>query len=342
MILKIKGQKVDYFNNFQVTMNLDSVASAFSFDFPFDPDRKDIYELVHVGHYHKMTIEDNNELLITGYILNHNFKNSNKFQLTSIHGYSLPGVLEDCEIPTSIYPLQSDGLSIREIASKMLAPFNIEMVIDPQVKSLMNSVLERSTASDRKKLKEYLHSLVAQKGVIMSHDEKGRLVFTRINTKQNPVCHFDGGIPGEEISLSFNGQAMHSHITVQMQASIDGGNAGESTVRNPFVPFVYRPRVASQSSGDDNDTAKAARHLLSEELKNIVVKVKMDRWVISGKIIRPGKMVSILDPKNYINKRTNFVVESVDLKGDENSQTATLTCVLPAVYDDSTPVNIFE
>lgn len=343
MIIKVHNKKYDFFNGVAVNLKYDSVASTFSFNAYFNPENNDQKNLLNVGHYHPVKVEHEDELLITGTILSNSLKTSSKKELAGIGGYSLPGVLEDCNIPVSLYPLQADKLSLREIAQRLIAPFKLEMVIDSDVNTLMNKVYTNSTADEHQTIKQYLTELATQRNIVLSHTEDGELLFTKAKTKKQPIIKIEsGGQPFTNIALVFNGQAMHSHITVQKQANADGGSAGESTIRNPFVPFTFRSKVITQNSGDDNDTAQAAKNALSVELKNLRLTVVLDRWTIDNKIIRPNNIISVISPDIFLYTKTNWFIESVTFKGDNKAKTATLGCVLPSVYDNSTPVNIFE
>lgn len=343
---RIRNRKVNFFNNFRLSLKYDAVGSAFSFSFYFNPDDIEHKEIMCIGHYHLCSVTHNGETLLTGYILSQGFKNPRTRDLVEISGYSLPGVLEDCEIPTSLYPLQADGLSLKQIASRLIQPFGLKMVVDSSVESAMNSTFSVTTAKESQNIKSYLTELAAQKNIVVSHTEKGELLFTKAKTKQNPILDFNvpaGGIPGTEFSLSFEGQQMHSHITVMKQADSDGGNAGEFTIRNPYViNSVFRPKVITQSSGTDNDSEKAAKTALAAELKGLKVTIQTDRWIIDGKIIKPNTIISIKNPEIYLYNKSNWFVESIDYIGDNTKTTATLHCVLPEVYNMETPVYLFS
>lgn len=121
MILKIKDHyEIEEWNNFSLTLKYDSIASSFGFDLYFNPDDDKARELFEPGHYHIASIEHNDELLVRGFLLNQSFKLSSKKELSNVSGYSMAGVLGDCQIPTSIYPLQSDGLTLLQIAQKLV------------------------------------------------------------------------------------------------------------------------------------------------------------------------------------------------------------------------------
>lgn len=343
MEIKVKRHyKIDTFNKFSLLMNYDAVASVFSFNLYFDPNNFEHKLLFQPGHYHILDVSHGGELLMRGYILGNTFGLQSEKQLSNVNGYSLAGVLEDCQIPPDLYPLQSDEKTLKEIADRLVSKFPFAVEVDTSVSDKLNQVYDVTTASESGSIKDYLSSLASQKNVILTHTPTGNLLFTKAKTKQKPILHFTQGMPMTTMSLSFKGQGMHSHITVQKQADIDGGNVGENTVRNPFVPYVYRPKVKIQNSGDDIDTSEAAKNELAAEYKNIILTITTDMWEIDGKVIKPNNIISVVAPELYLYKKSNWFIQSVKLDGDESSTTATLTCVLPAVYDNSTPPYIFE
>ncbi len=348
MILRINdrftNRKIEFFNNFTLSLKHDSCGSEFSFSYVFDPNNPAHKELACIAHYHECTVEHNGELLLTGFAVSQGFKNESTVQLATTGGYSLPGVLDDCQIPPSLYPLQSDGLSLKQIAEKLIKPFELKMVIDPLVADRMNKVFKTSTASETQTIKSYLTDLATQKNIIISHTEKGELLFTESKTNQKPILKFDdtNRIPGTEVDLVFDGQMMHSHITVVKQAGIDGGNAGEHTIRNPYVFTVYRPKVVTQTSGDDIDTELFARMELANELRGLKLTIETDRWEVDGKILKPNNIITVISPRNYLFKESKWFIESIDFVGDNEKTTATLHCVLPEVYTKEMPVYLFK
>lgn len=334
---------VIYFNDFEIDLKFDSVASTFSFKSYFDPYNRSHAELYCVSHFHDCFLSHEGELLITGRLLNQQFALSSVKELADLQGYSLPGVLEDCSIPPTIYPLETVGLSLAEIARKIAAPFHLKVVVDPLVASEMNKPITKTAPEPTQSCKDYLTELCVQRHIVMTHDKDGALLFTKAKTDLKPIAHFEEGISGVTIKTVFQGQGIHSHITIKKQASSDGGNAGDYTIRNPYCPVahVYRPIVYTQSSGDDITTEEFAKQKLAAELKNIKFIINIDRWFIDGKIIRPNNIVTLFSPEAYIYKTIPVFIESVKLKGNSSSTTAELTCVLPEVYNGQIPKNVF-
>lgn len=339
---RIRNREVNFFKEFNIQLLYNSLANTFTFKYYFNPDNQEHIDLACIGHYHEAQLEHNGETLLTGYILNEKFNDSDKKEITSFAGYSLTGVLQDCQIPPELYPLQSNKLSLKEIADKLVKPFGIKVVVDPAVLSKVNEVFEQTTAKESQTIGAYLDELSRQKGVVLSHTEKGELLFTRANTSGNPILNFDGGIPFTSMELEFQGQGMHSHITVVKQADMDGGNAGEYTIKNPYVPFVFRPKVIMQSSGTDVDSETVAKAALASELRGLKLIITTDRWEVDGKVIKPNNIIKVLNPEVYLFKPSRWYIESVQLKGNETQTVAILTCVLPEAYSNEKPKYLFE
>jgi len=341
---RFKNRKIDFFNDVTIDLKYDSVADTFTLRYLYDPNNFEHKEFSCVGHYHLCTIEDNGEVIITGVILSIEFEDDNVQTMVVISGYSLPGVLEDCQMPVTDtdYPIQTEGLSLKQIAEKSLKSFGLKIVIDPQVLVDMNSPYVKTEADNMQTIKSYLSELAIQKNIIITNDQYGNIVFTRaVNTR--PIYNFERALPITNAKLTFNGQGIHSHIWAIAQASIEGLNASQSApLRNPYCPIVFRPHVIRQTSGDSNNTDQVARTSRAKELRNLQLNLDLDRWVLAGKIVRPGKTITIINPWIYLFNKTEFFIEEVQLKVDAKQKTAKLKCVLPEVYTFENPKYIFS
>jgi len=350
---RIRTRTIKFFENFNINLKYDSLASNFTFRYFFDPNNTEHKEFSCIGHYHIVTLKHNGETVLTGQILSSAFNDSSKKELTAVGGYSLPGVLEDCEIsppkenPNTpiVSPYQFDLLTFRQIVAQLISPFGLSMVVDPIVRSRMDAQFEESNARASQNIKSFICELAAQKNIIVSHNNLGQIVFTQLSIFQKPIATFDGSIPVTSMSLLFNGQRMHSHIKVIGQSDVDDINANESDpLRNPYViNSVYRPRVVVQSSKNTTlDVVQAAKNIRAQELKGLSLVIKLDRWTINDKIIRPGQIITVINPRVYLYKKSNWVIEEVDLEGDATKYEATLRCVVPETYNGQDPQYLFK
>lgn len=343
---RFRNRTVDFFNEFSFTLQHDAVGSTFSFSSYFDPYNPEHKEMYCVSHFHDVTVKSNDEVLIFGNILTQSFVVNEVSNLVSINGYSRTGILEDSTVPLSCYPLQSNGMSLYQIAKRICDKFNIKIIVDPSVSKLVNSSYKSVTASESESIKSYLSNLASQKNVIITHTNKGELYFTTSKTNATPILDFDLTTDrpnGMTFSMDYSGQPIHSVINVLKQASVDDNNSTQYSIRNPYVLGSYfKPTTEIQSSGEDIDARLVARRSLSNELKNIKLTISIDRWDLNGKVIRPNNIISILAPHLFIYKKSNWFIESVEYTGNNEKQTAVLNCVLPEVYNNSPVKSIFE
>ncbi len=343
--LKIRGKKFRFFNDFSVTLNYNGIASTFSFSGYYDIEDADQKALFKPLSYHEVEVYYKDKLILTGTALSNNASISDKKALGTITGYSKTGVLEDSKLPLSLYPLQFDGLTLKEITEKVIKPFGLKLSVDSDVSTEVNKVFETISIEATESVKDFLAALAKQRNVILTHDAAGNVVYTRLNINKPSIATYKQDIPTTNIGLSVNGQGLHSEITAQKQATLDSDVEGEETIENSLIP-VFRPTTADQSSGDNNDTISSAKMARSTELRNIRVTVDTDRWQwFDGKklhVIQPNEIIDIIAPDIYIPDRTRFFVERVTLSGDEKGATATIETVLPETYNGEQPKNIFK
>jgi hypothetical protein len=366
-------QEIEKFNSIDITLEYDSIASKFEFEMAFDPNNKKDAEIASVSHIHEGSIYyvhdkpgkfkdlkyrdavTTNELLITGFLLSQGFRHSAAPNLVKIGGYSKPGALEDSDIPIDKFPLESNGKSFKQIAQSILKTspgkkgFNFGFRVDKLGNKDGNTLFvesksvdedyEKSTAPESKSIKEYLSELATQKDIILSHTPQGDLLVTAPNINGKPILDIKGiGFNGViDLDLVYNGQPLHSEITVVRQADEDGGNAAEYTILNPLVPIVYRPKVVSLTSGNDITVEKAALNELRNELKAISLIVTLDRGAVNGKFIFPNNIITVTDREIYLYEKTRWIIGKINFREDASGEKMVLTCYLPAAFGG--PVN---
>jgi prophage tail gpP-like protein len=347
----IKTKTVEFFNDFEFELMFNSVASPFSFSFLFDPTNSDHKELIQP--FNTVVLEHTPEgktsasTVITGMIIKRTLGVGSNKRLAHIGGYSLTGQLEDSTIPQSAYPLQSNQLSLEALTTKLIEPFGLSLVVDPEVLEVVKGKFKATTADSQQSVKDYLHELAKQKDVWLSHNELGQLLLTKAKTTAAPIFDFDldSGTPqGTDFELDSNFQAMHRTITAQKQASTSkGSNAGQASVINPYVPEgVLREITVSQTSGEEGDTALVARRARANELRGISLKIELNKWDINSVLILPNNTIDVKGAELNLDKKTRFFIESVSYKGNSTEITCKPRCVVPEVYNQEEPKNIFN
>lgn len=363
------------YTNFVYNKKFNSLASTFSFDFYFDPRNQEHAEIICVSHLHEVKLyyttntESNyepreSELELTGFMLLNRFRNNGKPQLVNCSGYAKPGVLLDCDIPPDQYPLEDDGLTFRQVIQKTIKPFNLGLVISARAKGVNTRVEEKDveeksdedmgkTASESSQnIASYLSELARSRNIVLSHNAKGNVFITTPNTTGMPLFNFDftdptensdvKKIPGIDSELIFNGQALHTHITIKQQADdTEGSNGAETTIRNPLLPvgrgFVYRPRVVVISSGNEFTVGEAARYELGKEIREAVnLNISIAKIDINGKLISPDNTITVKDPTQFLYNPSTWFIQEVTITVNEKEEKCVMSCVLPFGYDYDT------
>lgn len=338
--LRIENEEYTRFSSFSIDLEFDAIASTFTFDFYFDPDNENHRRILRPGEYPEAQVIYDQEVIATGKIITPDLAYSSEPEFVSIECYSHTGVLEDCNPPLDVFPLELQKQNLKQIAQKFIEPFNIKLSIDPAVQNEATKVYEKIEADETESIKGFLSNLASQRNIILTHDQGGNLVLTKAKTSSQAIGLISEGQPGVEFSLNFDGQSMHSPITVMGQQSNSGGNASEATVENPLVND-FRPKTISQSSGDNQDTEKAAQNARSSELANLSLEISMDRWKINNQVIKPNTVIKVQSDRLFINEPIDFFIKSVSLTGSEQPGTATINVVLPEVFTGQKPRQIF-
>lgn len=352
-------------NNFKYNHAFNSMASTFSFDYYFDPDNQEDAEVVCVSHMHECQLFYNKKLFLTGYILSQQFVDNGKPEYVKISGYSKAGALTDCDTNAS-KSLETDGLTFRQIINKVLAPFKsngiglvygkgtgaINKVFTDDEKSIESKLDDNGEAKVAKETSQniasYLSELAKQRNIVLSHDEKGNVLITTPNTKGKPILNLDFSdntsdafkIPGIGLDFTFNGQALHTEITVVQQADEEMGKDASTfgPRRNPLIPIkkevLYRPRTVIVDSGNEFTLNEACNYEMGKEVREAVkLKVDLGTANIEGLLIAPNNTITVKKRSIFAYKKITWFIESMEIGYDSEKEVSTLNCVLPFGYD---------
>lgn len=321
MIFKVNQKRFFNFSSYSITLTYNAIASKFSlsavsripdelFDFP-DCE----------------IIDENHGLLLTGTILAPSLVSNKNFQPITLGGYSKSGILEDCTIPSGAYPLQFDNLSLKEITESVLKHYDVSYSHSDSLENEINLPFEKIKSEVTGSVKQFLTGLAKSRGIITSNTSDGGIFYARpTGVELDPVDSVKVGYYGiKEMTLNFSAQGMHSDIYVVRQASENNTDAGEATIRNPYVSS-FRHTTKTLSAGNIYDIEKAARLELSKELAKIKLTFSTTQFIPPGKVI----MVKNADLRIY--NWVPFFVEETKIIGTKSEKRYTLSCVLRDVY----------
>lgn len=352
MRVVISGKEVSYFTKGKITLKLDSIGSTFEFSSHFVANNIEHQELFKPLQYKPIEFYNSaGKKVFTGTILNHVFRSDKGRNLVVFSGYSKCGILEDVTVPVKDYPLESNNRSLIDIATRLCGLYGIKVSISKNVSNLVNtgvnvnsglkektdlksleakskSVFGRTSASPTETVKDYLAKLCSQKNIILSHDAEGDVILFQPEYDQKPRA-FTGKGNTVEMTLSFNGQALHSEIDIVSQPSDD--NEGVSLTDkaiNTLIP-VYRPTTKILTSGEETDTKQAAKNELAAELKAIQLTIKVNSLIDD---YYPGEIINVHNHYIYCYAYNRFMIETIEFNFDEKEDTTVLNCLIPEAF----------
>lgn len=208
-------------------------------------------------------------------------------------------------------------------------------VLVPEI--IVESTLGETKAKPGQKVYEYLNGLATRKKILLTSDERGRLVMRQPPGTGKVVASIVAGTsPYIGGASSFDGTARFSSYKVLGQES------GKSSVVGKAVDLgvpLYRPTVDVSGTADTLSPGDAAAwnqaHALS---KSMGVTVDLSGWRnAEGLLWRKGDLVSLIAPRLRIPTETTFLVAGRTLKLSESGRQTTLRLVPPGVYSGKAP-----
>jgi hypothetical protein len=187
---------------------------------------------------------------------------------------------------------------------------------EQQIEDELDIELDKTSAETSQNIAAYISELARDRNIVLSHNEFGNVYITVPNTNGNPLFNFDftdtaeisdfKKTPALTSQLTFNGQAMHTHITVKKQADDEeGSNGQEATLKNPLLPigqsYLYRPKTVVINSGNQFTAEKAVAYELGKEIREAVsLEITCGIIDIKGKLISPNNTITIRDPNQFL------------------------------------------
>lgn len=319
--LRLNGKWYEHFNNIDITLSLNTVASTFKFS--------GFNKWFDILKYDDCEVYFDNERIISGTILNPAFKYQKKPTLLALSGYSKTGILEDSNYPISLYPTQFDGLNLMEITQKITNYFRLKLKVYENALKEVSIPFEKVSIDTNDTIKSFLSRLADQRGLILAHDNYGRLLLYKVEAKTKPQISLN---ISDALSVDFtpNAQGFHSEITVLKQSTLSNNNGEQTTVKSPWIYGINRPSTKTLSDGDQLEDW--ANKLMCSEARNFALKLTYEGHIN----VRSGFYITF-EATQILTKPTKFIIETVQFLATKKSKTTTMNIVLPCVYTGILP-----
>ncbi len=396
MEIKIAGHTLRRFKACTIYLKHDSPASTFTLSVYYDPDDALHNIIYRPFSYHRVEIFVKGVKVLTGTLLSPRLSDGPQRDWDDFSGYALPGILEDtCIIDTADEitvdeanqtaavpeaPLEYSGLTLEDIATRVIRKQGISLVVDEEVRKDPNFAVpfNKVSVKPEQTVTRLLDDLCRRKNIVLSHTPNGELLLTRAKAnklltnqysyvKERPVggegqafsegpavaaterailFDFSAG-QYLKIGLSANGQSMHRVIQVikQVSAESTGGGSPDGAAINPYVPADSRGlrfRRVVQTLGDESDVIPTARMLVGNELKNIKLTIRCQGHVLNGHLITPNQMITVMNKRLHLRRKSKWFIQEVVLHKEGEEEVSEITAVLPECFNNEKIINVFQ
>lgn len=332
--LTISGKRFRFWESMRLSRAIDTIDSI-EFTAPFDNELLGFRETFKPFSYQPVTISVGGELLFTGTLLNVSPVVEGSKKTVSVSCYAKPGVLSDCTMPASAFPLEFDGVTLQGIANVLLQPFGIEAVFLGEP----GTTFERVALDPGKKVLEFLAELAKQRNLIIASDGQGRLVFQQASIGSEPVANLEqGASPLLTAGANFSPQEYYSHIT-GLEPAMTGLPGAKYTVQNPLLKSTLRPLNFTGSDTQNTDIKQAVQAKLGRMFGNMATyDLTLMGWrTPAGALWSPNTKITLLAPGAMVYERYPFIIRRVVLSRDSVSFTTSLELALPGSFSEEIP-----
>jgi prophage tail gpP-like protein len=345
--VRIAGVEYANWEDLEITSSIDNHATV-GFNAPFEPERRAFRETFRPFTFKPLELDVDGERLFTGTLVDVNPRAVPTTRRVAISGYSKAAVLADCTIPPALLPFETNGLSLRQIAQRLIAPFGLDVVVTAPEGTPFRRVNTKSRAVDGKaesdqKVQDFLAELAKQRVLILSSTKLGDLLMQESVKTGHPVAFLEEGHPPlSEVIPTFNPQSYYSEITGYTSHK-RGQTGAKYTERNQrLAGGVLRPYGFRLDDVEKADAPAAVRAKLGRMYAGFCSYVlNLPTWRdANGKIWEPNTTITVKSPSAMIYNPYEFLIRDVALKRRGDEKTASLGVVLPGAFSGEQPATL--
>ena len=332
--IMVDGVRFRNWSGMRLLRGLDTV-DALDFIAPFDSSAADVRETFRPFSFKPLVLTVGGDVLFTGTLVGVLPVVSAQKKTVSVSGYSVPGVLNDCTAPASVYPIEFNGLALPEIAAALAEPFGIPVSFEGPP----GGTFERVALGPGQKIFSFLSDLARQRGLIVSSTTDGALLFQQSAPAGQPVAVLSqGASPVTAVDPHFSPQEYYSHVTGLEPVQL-GSPGSQYTAKNPYLSGVVRPLTFTSpdvQGGDIGDSVAAKIARMFANMASYTVHVTTWRDA-GGQLWAPNTTIALDAPDAMIYGRHDFIIRSVAFHKNAGGETASLDVVLPGSFSGQIP-----
>ena len=330
----IEGNEWRAWNTLELRRSIDRFAQV-TFEAPFEPERKTFRDTFQPFTFKPLNVLIKRETVFTGTLLGVEPDLEEDSRTVSCSGYSLPAVLQDCQMPASAFPLELNELPLSEIARRLLDPFLLTVLAEAPE----GAAFDRVAIRPEETIYSFLSELAKQRNLIITDNGSGALRFLRSSDPGRPVAQFrEGEAPLSGVKPRFSPQSYFSEIT-GIAKTRAGRGGSKYTEQNTHLTDELRPHTFQLDDTDDADAPDATRAKMGRMFGNMLsVELELPTWRDPrGQLFVPNTTVTLVAPGAMIYRETEFLIRDVIYRQDSEETSASLNLVLPGAFSGEIP-----
>lgn len=339
--LSIGGRQWRFWAELEISRSIDTHSTA-GFTAPFEVERKAFRDTFRPFSFSPVEIKVGGDPLFTGTMIDVQPRLEANQRTVQVSAYSKAAILEDCNIPASHVPFEASGLSLRQIAERLGAPFGVGVKLEVADPPKFKRVNTRTRTFDTKlesdqKIQDFLTDLARQRGLVISDTERGELLFWKSVAPGKPVVRLvEGKPPLVSVTPTLSPQQYFNEVT-GFRLSKRGSKGNQYTQRlSGGVLRSLSFRLDDIEKGDVPTAVRAHVGRMIAAAVSYVVTVPTWRDP-KGRLWAPNTTLVLNAPSAFVYRDYEFLIRDVMLKQDADGTSATLGLVLPGAFSGELP-----
>lgn len=326
----IKNDRFRYWSSISIALSIDNI-STISLSGPFDPDDKKQRDTFRPLTYPPIGVFVNDETLFSGVmasVVPSLTPEKNEF---TAEAYSNPGQLVEVMVPGSSLPTEFRKQNLHEIAKTLCGHFDI--VVDARVPP--GPIFKKVKIEPEQNILSFLVELAQQRNQVISSSSVGNMLFWEALPTTSPVAVLrQGESPLVSIGPAINPAQYYSEITGIMPVRPRSKISTKFTVQNPLLADIFRPYTFKVDDIETGSIESAVRAKLTRMYANAVgYTLEVATWRDAfDNLWAPNTTINLHAPGAMIYRPFDFVIRSVTLNKNANSETATLDVMMPGSF----------
>ena len=335
--LKIENELFRFWRTINISRSIDSF-DTIGFTAPFEIENEEFREIFRPFSFKNISLNIGGEVLFKGTMLTPTPQVDANSKTISVSGYSLPGVLNDCTLPASAFPLEFEGQGLKDISKTIASYFGLGVEFTDQ----QGPVFDKVAVEPSEKPFQFLGKLARQRNFVISSTKDGELLFQRSVNRGRPVARLSQGVaPLLSVTPTFKSQEYYSHLTGLAPATAGIGGS-QHTVENSRLKGIIRPFTFKANDTTSGDVKAAVEAKIGRMFANAAsYTITLVGWRNSkGELWKPNTTITLIAPNAMIFSEYEFIIRKVTLKKAPKSETTELQLVMPGAFDGKIPEDL--